>query len=213
MKLLSSIRLSAFLLISLPCFSQDGVQTCIDFYWGGPQMQPALANSSLQYVRARGFGPFGGRIEFFPTERHSVGLEVNYLQINFSSPEPFHVRENNYKTGKVTNDYTMSKTRIYVRYAYHIVKNDRVDFYCHAAIGASIWSPKQVSIEENYYNNGSYSGYSNSISYESLIPIAIRTGIGVRVYLNKYMGFNFDMGIGGALLTGGLTVRIPGSSK
>lgn len=204
------IAFTCFLLaLDFPSFSQERVQTCIDLYIGGPQLRPTYANYDFTYVRARGYGPYGGRVEFFPAKRHSIGFEVNYLQINFSSPYPFYVRENNYKNGINTTNYTISKTRIYVRYAYHMVQNERVDFFCHVGIGAAIWSPNEVAISEDNNTNGM--NIYHEVSYKNLLPIAIRTGIGVRVYINKYVGFNADMGIGGALLSGGLTVRIPGN--
>lgn len=206
---LKSIAYMCFLMaLGFPSFSQERVQTCIDFYIGGPQFRPLIANAELSYVRARGYGPYGGRIEFFPAKRHSVGLEANYMQINFSSPQPFYIREDNHKNGVYTNNYTISKTRIYVRYAYHMAQNERVDFFCHVGIGAAMWSPNHVAITEDYNSNGYSTGYQ--ITYQNILPVAIRTGIGVRVYLNEFLGFNADMGIGGALLSGGLTVRIPG---
>ncbi|MBC7390149.1 MAG: hypothetical protein H7329_13110 [Opitutaceae bacterium] len=180
----------------------------LDAYWGGPQLTPIVINSNMNKVHAKGLGPFGARADFFLSDRHSLGVDVNYMQIYLSSTSTFYVTENGMKSGAPLNSYTFSKLRVYLRYAYHMIQKDKIDFYLHAGIGASIWSPNQIKIEEV---NSASNGYTTSVKYvevKNAVPIGFRTGIGFRYLFTKNIGLNVDLGLGGPLLTAGLTLRL-----
>lgn len=203
----------AFLISFYHSYSQEIVnknnnKIYFDAYLGGPQLMPMLINSNMNKVHARGLGPFGARADFFLSDRHSLGVDVNYMQVHLSSTSTFYVSENGMKSGSEYNSYTFSKLRVYLRYAYHMIQKDKIDFYLHAGIGASIWSPNQIRIEEV---NSTSNGYATSIKYvevKNTVPIGFRTGIGFRYLFTKNVGFNVDLGLGGALLTAGLTIRL-----
>ena len=89
-----------------------------------------------------------------------------------------------------------------------MVQKERTDFYCHSGIGASIWSPDQVRIEEEILDYSGSTMMTKYVEVKNTVPIGFRTGIGFRYLFTKNVGFNVDFGLGGPLLTAGLTVKL-----
>lgn len=206
--MMKTTLLCFFCLSSFLVQSQDNTTTrplvknnvVIDAYIGGPQLLSQLSSSSntgagfTQSISSSGTGPFGGRIEYMFTPKSSIGLEINHATSKLTA-----TWNDNYD--KLVQEITLNRTRVFPRYALHFGKN-KLDAYWHIGLGIAIWSVEAKTTDP------SNSIFSTSPTSRGSGPVlAFRTGVGLRYFFTKNLGVNLDMGLGGALLTGGVSVK------
>ncbi len=166
----------------------------VDGYIGGPQLISRISSSVDGYeLKSRGFGPFGGRVEYMVTETSSIGVESNYASTKLTA-----TYDDNIDSYKQTT--SINRFRIFPRYAIHFGSN-KVDVFYHVGLGIALWS---VNSEIN--DPSSTVAEDQKFTSSSSGPvIAFRTGIGARYFFTKNLGINADFGLGGALFTLGLS--------
>ncbi|MDF3027544.1 MAG: hypothetical protein K0S23_1851 [Fluviicola sp.] len=183
-----------------------------DPYYGFPNytsLFPGLKSSMLGAVKdddnisnieSRGSGPTGLRTEFFLNNWFGVGVDAIY-----SGSSVTYDRLDSVVDGvSYTNAYErkMSRVRIQARFNFHFpVKNKRLDMYGGIGIGSNAKYRKLfVNGVETEDNTGFWKGFPT-------IPISMRTCWGFRYYFSKFVGMNFEVGIGGPLISTGVSSR------
>jgi len=120
----------------------------------------------------------------------SAGIEANWGQKNSNTGASY--------TQKAAIDH--KALRIMPRFSLHLLENsDKVDLYLVAGIGYK-WASTKVTYTPDSYSPGSTNG--------ARVPIASRLGIGTRIFFTDNIGLNVEAGIGGPLISGGLSVKI-----
>lgn len=178
----------------------------IDPYYGFPNFGKAIAQElidasgeDLEEVRISGIGPMGLRAEYMLADQIGLGFDIIYN----SWGATFDIDS----TGSdgVTRPYetklTMSRIRVQARINYHFVTSDQLDAYVGFGAG---------------YNNRVYSlkteleGYDDSNllgSEPSSLPASARVALGMRYYLTENIGLNGELGLGGPLLSAGVSIK------
>ncbi|MNU78596.1 hypothetical protein D3C71_681890 [compost metagenome] len=183
-----------------------------DPYYGFPNytsLFPGLKSSILGAVKdddnisnieSRGSGPTGLRTEFFLNNWFGIGVDAIY-----SGSKVTYDRLDSIVDGiSYTNSYErkMSRVRIQARFNFHFpVKNKRLDMYGGIGIGSN---SKYRSTFVNGVKTEDKSGFWNGFP---TIPISMRTCWGFRYYFSKFVGMNFEVGIGGPLISTGVSSR------
>ena len=90
------------------------------------------------------------------------------------------------------------RTRIHFRFNYHFTKDENFDGYL--GIGAGTNSRKN-----SYTSNDPY--VTNEFDDTELLPFSVRVCLGGRYFFNENYGLVGEIGLGGALLRGGLSIK------
>lgn len=183
-----------------------------DPYYGFPNytsLFPGLKSSVLGAVKdddnisnihSRGSGPTGLRTEFMLNNWFGVGVDAIY-----SGSSVTYDRVDSVVNGmNYVNQYErkMSRVRIQARFNFHFpVKNKRLDMYGGIGIGSNA---KYRSTFVNGVKTEDKSGFWDGFP---TIPISMRTCWGFRYYFSKFVGMNFEVGIGGPLVSTGVSSR------
>lgn len=183
-----------------------------DPYYGFPNytsLFPGLKSSILGAVKddenisnihSRGSGPTGLRTEFMLNNWFGVGVDAIY-----SGSSVTYDRLDSVVDGvSYTNNYErkMSRVRIQARFNFHFpVKSKRLDMYGGIGIGSNA---KYRSTFVNGVKTEDKSGFWDGFP---TIPISMRTCWGFRYYFSKFVGMNFEVGIGGPLISTGVSSR------
>ncbi|MDD5570091.1 MAG: hypothetical protein PHD97_02940 [Bacteroidales bacterium] len=178
-----------------------------DVYYGFPNLGTTvlrigygLEGSEDGYDKGT-FGPVGFKVEYMLSEKMGVGLDINYATSQIQWHETYDVY--NQATGlyvPTEYDYKVTNPKLGVlgRFYYHFVRKEKFDLYTSAAVGYRSFTLDLTTNDPDYIDE-------NSIS---TVPVGYRIAIGTRVFFTKNIGMNFEFGIGGALFTGGLCVKI-----
>lgn len=183
-----------------------------DPYYGFPNytsLFPGLKSSILGAVKdddnisnidSRGSGPTGLRTEFFLNNWFGVGVDAIYSGSSVS----YDRLDSTVNGIDYTNHYErkMSRVRIQARFNFHFpVKNKRLDMYGGIGIGSNAkYRNTFVNGVKTEDRDGFWSGFPT-------IPISMRTCWGFRYYFSKFVGMNFEIGIGGPLISTGVSSR------
>lgn len=183
-----------------------------DPYYGFPNytsLFPGLKSSILGAVKddenisnieSRGSGPTGLRTEFFLNNWFGVGVDAIYSGSSVS-----YDRLDSIVDGiSYINQYErkMNRVRIQARFNFHFpVKSKRLDMYGGIAIGSNA---KYRSTFVNGVKTDDKSGFWDGFP---TLPISMRTCWGFRYYFSKFVGMNFEVGIGGPLISTGVSSR------
>lgn len=171
----------------------------IDAYYGWPNLfttvlKTTYANSGTESdVKIGGFGPAGGRFEYMVSDKVGIGADIFYAATSIEW------KESSTSNSSVIYDYKVSVPRLTAlfRMNFHFSNSDVVDPYF--GIGAG-------------YKNTTYKWETNDPDYTnekiSGVPIGFRLAVGLRYLFNEKMGLNAELGLGGALLSAGLTFKL-----
>ena len=152
----------------------------------------------------KSIGQFILTSEFFLTDKIGLALGVNY---GYYYDYNEYIEES-YNNGEyITNTYYREKKtnrlRIYIGPNFHLVRTERLDSYfgIRAGIKKSFFSSN-----DNFPpNNTSIYSYND---FEFEFPIGLRIAYGLRYFLTESLGFNVEFGLGGPLVSAGLTYKI-----
>jgi outer membrane protein W len=162
----------------------------IDVFYGWPYFNGTVLKSlsdGYNLTNAKNTNHLGGKAEYMLTENIGLGAEFTYANASIryqSSINGF------YEIAGV------SKIRALGRFNYHFSATEMLDPYATFGIGYK---------RTTFYDTGSINTVSQSFN---IFPVAIKMAIGMRVYFNDRIGLNFETGLGGPLITAGLTVKI-----
>ncbi len=174
----------------------------IDVYYGFPNLMTSLfkaiaeANTDDPNLKIRGIGPFGGKIQYMVGEKIGIGLDVFYAQSSFEYTD-------NYIDGTtglpVSYNYKLvnSRPRFLLRGDFHLGDNDVVDPYFGVGLGYNAGNYKFTTTDP-FFDITAY-------NTRNLIPVAYRLAFGTKFYFAPFLGAGVEVGLGGPLLTVGLS--------
>lgn len=204
----------AAILLSLNVSGQANTKWNIvsDAYYGFPNFTnlfPGLKSSfigalkdddNISNIQSHGVGPTGLRSEFFLTDWFGVGVDAIYSGSNMTYDRLDSVINGVY----YVNHYerTMNRVRIQARFNFHFpVKSKRLDMYGGIAIGSNAKYRKLfVNGKEMEDQTGFWDGFRT-------FPISMRTCWGFRYYFSRFVGMHFELGIGGPIISTGVSTR------
>lgn len=179
-----------------------------DAYYGAPNLGKKFYNAiedanGTSNFKATGVGPMGLRGEYMVADRVGVGFDIIYNSNNITYTSIDSTYNGNTDTWTATsNEYkrTMNRVRIQARFNYHFdVSNPDLDAYMGIGAGSNARYRK-------FYQNG------NEVLDEfkgsgTLLPVSFRLCTGLRYYFSENVGVNAEIGLGGPLISAGLSVR------
>ncbi len=199
-KIVGLIALCMLPILSIGQINNEGT-FIFDPYYGFPNFGKVFVNdidNASNDVSTIGIGPMGIRAEYMLADKFGVGIDFIYNSINGT----YQIDSLNFD-GSIFQSYdtklAMQRYRVQVRMNYHFVTNDRLDAYVGFGVGTNtrrfVYSTDKPNAEE----------YSSS---GSLIPVSARIALGMRYYFNNNIGINSELGIGGPMLSVGVSVRL-----
>lgn len=182
----------------------------VDVYYGFPNLYASLftalySNGSEPNLSSGGVGPLGIRGEYMVADKFGIGVDVAFS--NAKVGYDFTTTVFNSATGlndvvTYTDEFKTSKISAIVTFNYHFIDSDDVDFY--GVFGAG-------------YKNRNFNFTSTDPSFDeetanvslTLIPVAIRLGLGVRYFFTDNLGLNLQLGFGhSGIINGGLALKL-----
>ena len=199
-KIVGLIALCMLPILSIGQINNEGT-FIFDPYYGFPNFGKVFVNdidNASSDVSTIGIGPMGIRAEYMLADKFGVGIDFIYNSINGT----YQIDSLNFD-GSIFQSYdtklAMQRYRVQVRMNYHFVTNDRLDAYVGFGVGTNtrrfVYSTDKPNAEE----------YSSS---GSLIPVSARIALGMRYYFHNNIGINSELGIGGPMLSVGVSVRL-----
>lgn len=202
---MKKIVLSLLVLVGSSNLFAQAVSTgnfILDAYYGAPNLGKAFYQSiedasSTENFSATGIGPAGLRGEYMIGETFGLGFDVIYNSNNIKYTQIDSLNPSN------TYNYerTMNRLRVQLRFNFHFdVTNPNLDTYFGIAAGTNsrfrrLYIDGIESVEDNFLGSG------------VLVPVSLRLCGGMRYYFNQYIGMNAEIGLGGPLVSAGLSVR------
>jgi len=169
------------------CVKKDDI--IIDAFYGWPYFNGILLQSisnSNNLSSVRNTNHLGGKVEFMLTDEIGLGGEFTWADAS--------IRYQSTTTG-LYETAGVNKIRILARFNYHFAATRTIDPYGSIGLGY-----KRTTLYDSSVN-----GINETFN---LIPISFKMAVGMRVYLTDLVGLNFELGLGGPLLTGGLNIKI-----
>lgn len=186
----------------------------IDPYYGFPNFRKYYANtvgdllvnsdvSTMTNQKASSFGPVGLRVEYLLADRFGLGFDFIYTNFRneFTTTEQvYNEQTNTFDVVSNFNTFRMNRIRFQVRINYHFEVNDP-DLDVYIGLGAG---------SNNKFTKRTINGIENDFEFDGIvaIPMSLRFCSGVRYYFNENIGFNLEIGLGGPLLSGGISFKI-----
>jgi hypothetical protein len=173
----------------------------IDPYYGypnfGKSFAEGLSSSASSDVKIGGIGPAGIRAEYMLADKFGMGIDFIYnsLTTNFFEDS---VDMNGTVVESYAAKYAMQRFRVQLRMNYHFLDSDNIDAYVGFGAGTNI---------RRYSYSSDMPGSSTPAESGSLIPFSMRVALGMRYYFTENIGINTELGIGGPILSGGISVR------
>jgi hypothetical protein len=200
-KILVSLSLIAAISTTTAQVEQGNV--IVDTYYGFPNLYTAVfkttyanaqSNGAQANLNVRGFGPVGIRGEYLVTDKFGIGLDMHYQ----SSSVDFDEVDNSGATA-VTYNYKFKTTKIVIMpsFNFHFLEEEKMDLYLQVAAGYGSRKFSFTSTEP---------GYSNP-TVKGLFPVSFRTAVGYRYFFSDNIGINVALGLGGPLVSGGLSFK------
>ncbi len=203
--------------IATNLFGQANIQgnIIVDPYYGFPNFGKSFYksienSSSTSNYKATGMGPAGIRAEYMVSDKVGVGLDFIYNSNRISYTDTQHdttwTSVSTYTVATTTNnaERLMQRIRLQARFNFHFdISNPNLDGYFGVGVGTNNRFRK-------YWLNGVEVNdvYTSALSNLTLIPVSLRICTGLRYYFNPNVGMNMEMGLGGPLLSAGVSVKI-----
>lgn len=180
----------------------------IDPYYGGPNFGKTLVSVIAEntnqdvHLHRRAIGPAGIRLEYLLDDSFGIGVDVIYNSIEGRYKEENQEFDTTSQMNvKVIDNYAvrLSRLRIQARFNYHFaITNPAVDVYLGVGGGSN-------TRFFEYTKNGEDEENVNLPA--TLFPVSMRLCGGFRYYFNQYIGLNAEFGLGGPVISGGLSLN------
>ncbi|MFK8046703.1 MAG: outer membrane beta-barrel protein [Crocinitomicaceae bacterium] len=173
----------------------------IDPYYGFPNFGERLASSitseNIDDLDVAGFGPAGIRLEYMVADKFGVGLDFIYNSVSVRT------QIDSVSNGSVVETYDLDsyarRFRMHLRLNYHFINEDNFDAYVGVGGGTNTRSFGYNTDYPNYEEGDSGTG--------ALIPFSMRFALGSRYYFTDNIGLNLEIGIGGPVVSGGISFK------
>lgn len=158
----------------------------IDAFYGWPYFNGVLLSSLSTTYKIKNTNHLGGRFEFMLTDKMGLGGEFTYANasVNYQS-----------SSNGLWYNAGISKVRVLGRFNYHFSTTKTIDPYLTFGMGYK---------RTTYYDKGN----SNSDYSLNFFPVSCKIAVGTRIYFNDSFGFNAEIGLGGPLVSAGLSLKL-----
>ncbi len=173
----------------------------IDPYYGYPNYGKKLADGindeTTSEVEVGGIGPAGLRAEYMIADNFGLGVDFIFNSTNLS-----FTADSLNTDGSVHSTYdvktAMRRVRVHLRANYHFVQEDAFDAYVGFGAGTNnrFWT---ITTDFPNYEDDNTSG--------TLLPVSARIALGARYYFTDNIGLNTEIGLGGPLVSAGLSLK------
>lgn len=172
----------------------------IDPYYGypnfGKKLADAVAPDSSENIDITGIGPAGLRAEYMISDNFGVGFDFIYNSVGVKYD---YTTTDGAGTHSYTDQINQQRFRIQLRMNYHFVQTDVMDAYVGFGAGTNIRRYTTSSTDPNYIAPDAISG--------ALIPVSVRIALGTRFYFTENIGINAELGLGGPVISAGLSLK------
>lgn len=180
----------------------------IDPYYGFPNFGNTLAgvvsdiinmnSSSSVTSEPKLFGPAGLRAEYMVAD--NFGLGIDFIYNNAGVEGTIDSLNNN---DEVVKTYDISGTahrfRFQVRANYHFIQDETFDAYVGFGAGTNLRSIRF---------NTDFPDFDLNNATGVIVPFSLRLALGSRYYFSENVGLNLELGLGGPVVSVGLSVKI-----
>lgn len=171
----------------------------IDAYYGLPFLQKdylyRVHDSYVEYTSIRNLNHIGAEVEYMIGDFIGLGLEYTRATINGNYKVPYSPIANE------NHNVAIIKQRFLFKFTGHFLTTKRLDPYGGIGFGIS-----RVSISSDNYAD------QNNVSRQNFnantLPFALRVGVGVHYYPIKNLGLGIEVGAGGPIVQGGISIKI-----
>jgi hypothetical protein len=212
-KMMTKITLVFIFILSLNYSNAQAVSQgkfIIDPYYGFPNLGKSIvsngaSNSDSKETfniigKGKGIGPAGLRMEYMLGDRVGIGADVIYNSFSFDwQYDSLNTNGTLYRS--YLGNAKMSRLRIQARFNFHFeVSNPNLDAYFGVGAGTNTrtWT---VSSDDPTLNTNKVTARG------TLLPFSMRVCSGIRYYFTENIGFNMELGIGGPILSAGLSLK------
>lgn len=154
-------------------------------YFNGTLLKAAYRDSLGNNNQVRNLNHFGGKFEIMLNDKIGVGLEGTW-----ASATVRYMGNNGliYTAG-------IDKFRILAKMNFHFATSESLDPFLTWGLG--------------YKNTKVYTNEPSAVNDVSLniVPVAFRVGIGMRYFFTDMIGVNAEVGLGGPMMQGGLSLK------
>lgn len=182
----------------------------VDPYYGFPNLGKSFYQSieradDTQNFKAKGLGPMGLRAEYMVADRIGVGVDFIYNSNTISYTATDSVYNNStstWSTERKEYERVMNRIRVQARFNFHFnVSNPDLDAYF--GVGAGTNNRYRKYYEEGKEVTDDFKGSGNL----TLLPVSFRVCTGMRYYFSENIGVNAEIGLGGPLVSAGMSFR------
>lgn len=203
------------LALSTSAFSQANSQgsIVIDPYYGYPNFGKSLVNSitddaSNTGTKATGVGPCGLRAEYLIGDKIGVGFDFIYntnrvKYTDVSTDSTWDGTNSVWQVTTTTNsaEQLMQRIRFQARFNYHFdISNPNLDAYFGVGVGTNNRFRK-------YWLNDVLQP-TDALTNITLLPVSVRVCTGIRYYFTPNIGLNAELGLGGPMISGGISIKV-----
>ncbi|MFA6923475.1 MAG: hypothetical protein WC223_04395 [Bacteroidales bacterium] len=174
----------------------------IDAFYGFPNLwstviKTAYENTGEQLnIKIGSTGPFGAKAEYMVSDKMGMGIIFNYANSSYSWNEDSYDINNN----PIVYNYKISlpRLRFLASFNFHFGDSESFDPFLVIAAGYSSFNAQATSNDPMFATE----------TIKGLIPVAFRAGFGMRYFFSDNIGINFEIGLGGPAIQGGLSFKI-----
>lgn len=188
----SGILLTTLAFAQKPSFSSPTGKYIADLYTGFSIYNAIQDNipAGAMNAQKRNIGTSGIRLQRMVSEHGSIGVDINYSEIytSYLLPVP-----------NISRMRQQQRFRVQAHMEYHFKKESQrqaFDPYMAFSIG---YKNTQRSYATNDPN------WKPFLQNQDLTPLGMRASIGLRYYFSDQLGFNTEVGAGGAIVQVGLS--------
>lgn len=180
----------------------------IDAYYGFPNFGKSFlqsveeANPEATNTQIGGIGPAGLRAEYMVSDRIGLGFDIIYNSnsINFLAEDTVGMDGSGNPVIETNEyEYKMQRVRAQVRINYHF-EISNPDFDSYIGLGAGTNNRFRTTLENGQEVSGELSDFT-------LLPFSMRICAGARYYFTDNLGLNLELGLGGPVISGGLSLK------
>lgn len=177
----------------------------IDPYYGFPNFGKFFAKNFAEEftgLTIGGYGPAGARVEYMLADKFGIGVDAIFNGIDYKGTVTDTVGYDgmgNAVTDEKTGKVAMRRVRVQARFNYHFdVATPELDLYLGFGAG---FNTRTVRYWEDDVEQTDYQVKG------ALFPVSFRAALGMRYYFTNNIGLNAELGIGGPVMSAGLSFK------
>lgn len=172
----------------------------IDPYYGYPNFGKSTADALVtdgDVLDVTGIGPAGMRVEYLISDNFGVG--VDFIYNSFGVAATYDSIDSLGNSATYTDNVDMRRIRVQLRMNYHFVQTDQMDAYVGFGAG--------TNFRKYTYSSTNPSFIASDDLTATPIPVSVRIALGARFYFTENIGINAELGLGGPVISGGLSIK------